>query len=174
MEQVQADIPGAMIGDLYQRHARAIFSHCRGLLGEAADAADAMQEAFVRVLRRERFQPGNCSVRYLYRTSTNACIDLLRQQTVRRAAAPRIAAGEVATVQASPAAHEDRECARLLLERCERTTARIGVMHFMEEMNQVEIASALGVSRRTVFNHLKRFERVASQIRAENPAAPPR
>ena len=171
MNQVQADIPRAVIGDLYQQHARAIFSHCRGLLGEGADAADAMQEAFVRVLRRERIHPGNCSVRYLYRTSTNACIDLLRQQTVRRSLVPRIAAGEIAAVPVSPTVYEDRECARLLLERCEDTTARIGVMRFVQEMNQVEIASVLGVSRRTVFNHLKRFERVASQIRAEHPAA---
>lgn len=171
MNQVQADTRGVAIGDLYQRHAPALLSHCRGLLGEAADAADAMHEAFVRVLNRERFNPGNCSLGYLYRASTNSCIDLLRQRVVRRCAAAEIAARGLAAIAVSPRMHEDRECARLLLERCDHTTASIGVMHFMQEMNQVEIASVLGVSRRTVFNHLKRLERVAGEMLADADAA---
>jgi len=75
MIQVQEDIPRAVIGYLYQQHARAIFSHCRGLLGQGAEAADALQETIIRVLRRERIHSAICSVRYLYRTSTNACVD---------------------------------------------------------------------------------------------------
>ena len=171
MNQGQADSQLADIGDLYQRHAGAIFSHCRVLLGEPAAAADAVQEAFVRVLHRERLEPGNCSVRYLFRTSTNACIDLLRQQTMRRRAAPEIAACSGGPSGGEPRRHESRECARLLLERCDDKTASIGIMRFMHEMNQVEIASALGVSRRTVFNHLKRLERLASEILSDEAVA---
>lgn len=171
MNQAQPDRQMTAIGDLYQRHAPAVFTHCHQLLGEAADAADAMQETFVRVLNREKLEPGNCSVRYLFRTSTNTCIDVLRQQGVRRRAVPEITARGMAALMIEPRQHEDRECARLLLERCDDTTASIGVMHFMHEMNQVEIASELGVSRRTVFNHLKRFQRLATELLSDDVAA---
>jgi RNA polymerase sigma-70 factor, ECF subfamily len=153
---------GASMAQLYERYAPAIYAHCRRLLGGSAAARDATQEAFVRVLMRNRdLQPGDEALRYLYRTATNVCINVLRQRGVRDRAVPEIA------VRAAPEnrePHGDRQFVRLLLERVDETGGAIAVMHFVDGMSQVEIAATLGITRRTVFNRLKQLERLAKEL----------
>jgi RNA polymerase sigma-70 factor (ECF subfamily) len=155
------------IADLYQRYSPAIYAHCRRLLGGSAAARDAVQEAFVRVLvRHQALGAGDQALRYLYRTSTNACINVLRQRGVRSRAAPEIAARAVVSGKVEPT-HGDRQFVRLLLDRCDDTAAAIAVMHFVDGMSQVEIAATLGISRRTVFNRLRQLERLATDLLSE-------
>lgn len=159
------NIHQAEIGHLYQSHALAIFAHCRTMLPEAADAADAVHDSFLRVLKQKVPQNDAFSLGYLYRTSTNTCISALRQQTIRTRVTQRIAAE---TEETSPErCHEDRDYLQVLFEKCDATTASIGVMHFVHGFNQLEVAETLNISRRTVFNHLKRLERNALQLLLE-------
>ena len=159
----QADAHTVAIGQLYRRHAPGVYAHCRQLLGGSADASDAMQEAFVRVLSRTTIGNADYSVRYLYRTSTNACIDVLRQQGVRHRAAPEIAARARAATLVEPS-HGDRQDVQVLFERCDDTSRSIAVMFYLHGMSQVEVAAALGISRRTVFTRLRQLERLAKEL----------
>ena len=160
------------IADLYQRYAPAIYAHCRRLLGSPASARDALQEAFVRVLQHHRtLGPGEQALRYLYRTSTNVCINLLRQRAVRERAAPEIASRamigwETGGGQSNPI---DRQFVRLLLDRCDDRSAEIAVMHFVDGLTQVEVAATLGITRRTVFNRIKQIERTAADLLQSPP-----
>jgi len=152
------------IADLYQRYAPAIFTHCRRLLGSPASARDALQESFVRVLQHhETLGPGDQALRYLYRTSTNVCINLLRQRTVRERAAPEIASRMLAAAPGQPDPG-DRQFVQLLLDRCDDKAAEIALMHFVDGLTQVEVAATLGITRRTVFNRIKQIERIASTL----------
>lgn len=151
------------IAELYQRYAPAIYAHCRRLLGVPAAARDAVQESFVRVLQHHRtLGPGDQALRYLYRTSTNVCINLLRQRTVRDRAAPEIAA----RMRAAHNDHSggDRQFVQRLLEHCDDTSCEIAVMHLIDGMTQVDVAATLGITRRTVFNRLKQLERLAAAL----------
>ena len=157
---------GADIGQLYAKYAPAIYAHCRRLLGSSAAARDAMQEAFVRVLLRNRdLAPGDEALRYLYRTATNVSINVLRQRAVRDRAIPEIASRASKTETAE--GHADRQFVRMLLDRVDATGGSIAVMHFVDGMTQVEIAATLGITRRTVFNRLKQLERLAKALLEE-------
>ena len=81
------------VADLYHGHATAIGAHCSRLLGDSADATDAVHETFIRVLTRdvEHTSPDH-AVRSLYRISTNVCIDVLRRRNVRFRALPELVA----------------------------------------------------------------------------------
>jgi len=150
------------IGELYQCHASAILAHCLTILGESADAADALQDSFLRVLDHQQPDAQNYSIGYLYRTSTNACIDVLRQKGVRKRAAFQMAAQ--APMMSMEQNHANRDYLRVLFDRCDVTTAFIGLYHLVHGMDQVEVAARLGLSRRTVFNHLKRLEQLAAEL----------
>lgn len=159
------------IADLYQRYAPAIYAHCRRLLGSPASARDALQESFVRVLQHHKaLGPGDQALRYLYRTSTNVCINLLRQRSVRERAAPEIASRAQGTEARQPSPG-DREFVCMLLDRCDHKATEIALMHFVDGLTQVEVAATLGITRRTVFNRIKQIERIAADLLDMTPAA---
>ena len=155
---------GRNIAELYERHAPAIYAHCRRLLGSAPAGRDALQESFVRVLQHHRvLGPGDQALRYLYRTSTNVCINLLRQRSVRERAAPLIAA-QIMAAQSHQPIPGDREFVRLLLEQCDETAVAVALMHFVDGMTQVEVAATLGITRRTVYNRIRKIEKLAADL----------
>jgi RNA polymerase sigma-70 factor (ECF subfamily) len=161
------------IAELYRRYGAAIYAHCRRLLGSPTLARDAVQESFVRVLQHQRnLGPGEQALRYLYRTSTNVCINQLRQRAVRDKAAPEIAARAAEREAAESVG--DRQFARLLLERCDDRSAEIAIMHYIDGMTQVEVAATLGITRRTVFNRLRRIEALAASLLGARVEAEPK
>jgi RNA polymerase sigma-70 factor (ECF subfamily) len=161
----EAAMHGGEIEQLYRKHARALTAHCTNLLGNTNQARDAVHEAFERVMRAgalELFEDAR-AVPYLYRTSTNICLDMLRHQGVLRRVEPHMTARAQDSEAVDPA-HERRDYARALLAGVAARTAAVGVMHFVEGMNQQEIASELGMSRRSIFNHLKKLEQRAAEL----------
>jgi len=149
---------------LYQRHAPAIEAHCTQLLGSRADASDAVHETFVRVLaRREALASGEHAVRSLFRISTHVCIDVLRQQRVRRRALPELTTR--ARESESHAADDGAlEWVTKLVDNCDDLSRSILAMHYIEGRKRTEIADALGTSRRTVYGRLKRLTQLATEL----------
>jgi RNA polymerase sigma-70 factor (ECF subfamily) len=152
------------VAQLYQQHAPAIYAHCRRLLGSPASARDATQEAFVRVLARgpDRLK-GDEALRYLYRVATNVCLNQLREQRVhaRAAAALGRRSGVTASSDDEQAA---RQFATAVLARTDETGAAIAVLHHLDGLSQVEIAETLGITRRTVFNRLRKLKQAAEEL----------
>lgn len=153
------------LAELYQQFAPAIYAHCRRLLHSPAAARDATQEAFVRVLARGPALPaGDDALRYLYRVSTNVCLNQLREQRVHERATPALMARAGGGPGASEGGHADRQFVNALLARCDETGGAIAVMHYVDGMSQVEIADILGITRRTVFNRLRKLEKIAEEL----------
>lgn len=70
---------------LLRRHERQVYGLAYRLLGNKADAEDAMQEVFLKVFRKARtFQHDSAFTTWLHRLTVNACYDLGR----KRARAP--------------------------------------------------------------------------------------
>jgi RNA polymerase sigma-70 factor, ECF subfamily len=157
------------LAELYQKLAPAIFVHCRRILRSPAAASDATQEVFVRVLSPGRALPtGDELLRYLYRISTNVCLNQLRANRRHAAAAPALALRQgTASIEGD---HAARQFVSALLDRTDETGAAVAVMHYIDGMSQVEIAETLGITRRTVFNRLRKLEALAARLLA--PAAP--
>jgi RNA polymerase sigma-70 factor, ECF subfamily len=71
---------------LFERHRRALQTHCYRMVGSFEDAEDIVQETFARAWRaRKRFRrEGRWSLRaWLYRIATNACLDHLARRSPR-------------------------------------------------------------------------------------------
>lgn len=157
------------LGELYEKFAPAIYAHCRRFLNSPAAARDATQEAFIRVIARGVVLPRQEeALRYLYRVSTNVCLNLLREHNVHTRAAPTLAAN-APHVSSAESGLADREFVNAVLERCGEGGAKVAIMHYLDGMSQVEIAEVLGITRRTVFNRLRKLSRIAGDLLNAGP-----
>jgi RNA polymerase sigma-70 factor, ECF subfamily len=67
-----------------QPHRRELHAHCYRMLGSVHDADDALQDALLRAWRGLATFEGRSSVRsWLYRITTNACLDLISRRPKR-------------------------------------------------------------------------------------------
>jgi len=149
---------------LYQKFAPAIYAHCRRFMQSPAAARDATQEAFVRVLAHGVVLPREEeALRYLYRVATNVCLNLLREQNVHTRAVPALAA-RAQPFGSAESGLADRQFVEAVLELCGEGGAKVAIMHYLDGMSQVEIAEVLGITRRTVFNRLRKLARVAKDL----------
>ena len=69
---------------LLRRHADRLHAVCRRVMGNDADAADALQEAMIAIVRGlARFDGRSAFSTWGYRVATNACLDELRRRRRR-------------------------------------------------------------------------------------------
>jgi RNA polymerase sigma-70 factor, ECF subfamily len=150
------------LAHLYTNYFPAIYQHCRRFLLSTANARDATQETFVRVIERGvvlAFEAG--AVRYLYRVSTNVCLNILNKQKLYTRTAAALAMNPTCVRWNDFA---DREFVLAVLARCGEGGAQVAIMHYLEGMSQVEIAEALGITRKTVFNRMRKIARIATDL----------
>src|SRR5688572_2256001 len=69
---------------LLRRHADRLHAVCRRVMGNDADAADALQEAMIAIVRGlAKFDGRSAFTTWAYRVATNACLDELRRRRRR-------------------------------------------------------------------------------------------
>jgi RNA polymerase sigma-70 factor (ECF subfamily) len=156
----------AEIEDLYRRYGALVRRRARSILGDDHEAQDAMQEVFVRVIAamaefRGQSQPST----WLYRITTNLCLNRIRDNRRRRDRLAESAEdGNEPMTPAQPPSPEARTTLRSVLSRVEEELATVAVYYYVDDMDQAEIAAVLGVSRRTIGYRLDRFREEAQRI----------
>ncbi len=72
------------LDDLLRRHEQRLHAVCRRITGDDADALDALQDAMVAIVRGlPRFDGRSRASTWMYRVTTNCCLDELRRQRRR-------------------------------------------------------------------------------------------
>jgi RNA polymerase sigma-70 factor (ECF subfamily) len=135
------------VSALYAKYGFFLLRRCRTILRDEALAADALQEAFVKVMRgggaiREANEP----LLWLYRVVDRCCFDALRR---RRSSRERLD-DDVGASAHPAAAIELRDAVLRLLGTFDETEMRIALFLFVDGMSQGEIAEQMGVSRVTI------------------------
>lgn len=129
------------------------------ILGSAADAQDAVQDAYVRAydaLRQDRYDERLRMEAWLVTIVTRICIDVLRARKVRADEGARTATAP----RQVPDAQENQALALMALSRWLETLppdqrAAI-VLRFMEGMTSAEVGVALGISEGAVEQRILR------------------
>jgi len=157
------------LAHLYADYSPAIYENCRRFLRSPASARDATQETFVRVMARGvEWDSQEGALRYLYRVSTNVCLNTLSKQKMQTRTAAALAM-DTPYVRWNDFA--DREFVLAVLARCGEGGAQVTIMHHLEGMSQVEIAEVLGITRKTVFNRLRKMAGIARELLSRELAA---
>jgi len=152
----------ATIAALYTRYGALVLRRARALLGDEQASWDALQEVFVKALKAHGdFRGQAAATTWLYRITTNYCLNLLRDGSRRRdllmrqASAPAGNGADAADLRLTIA----RVLDELPVEICE-----IAVYAHVDGMSQDEIAELVGLSRKTVGHRLREFQARARQM----------
>lgn len=147
-------------GALVRKHVRAAQAAALVVLGDAEEAEDAVQDAFVAALKRledcrpeEKFRP------WLLTIVRNRAIDLRRRQRVRRAESLDVVGETVAAPPGlGPLRDAERADVRAHLARALATLTdvrrEVVLLHDLEGWSHREIGTHLGLAEGTVRAHL--------------------
>lgn len=133
-----------------------VYRRALRIMGNAADAEEATQEVFIRAFKSlDRFDPRAQHSTWLYRITTNYCLNQIRNRGRRH---ELLEENKRDLVQGSvPTDAEKLALMRDLLARAEPRQARAALLVFVDGLTHDEAAEVLEVSRRTVGNLCKRF-----------------
>ena len=154
--------------EAYERHGRALIRRAVRILGNAEDARDLVQGLFV-----DLYQRGDVplDLPYLYRAVTNRCLTLLRDESNRARLLER---NDGALVPAARTPCDDQVIGLDLLTKLVRelddAETEVLTYRYLDDMTQDEIASLLGLSRKTVGKRLDRVREAVRRLAAEGAA----
>jgi RNA polymerase sigma-70 factor (ECF subfamily) len=160
----------AALERLLEPHERSLYALCRGILGHADDAEDAVQETFLHALRAlPRFR-GDATVRtWLFRIAVRVCLDW------KRASQPTEPWDEEQTPIACPGLSPEAivlrhlrvmEALRTLLPR----QRAVLLLKEVEGWSVAEIGRALRWNEKRVHNELYRARRALADWRRRDAA----
>ena len=156
------------IRKLYARHGAMVYRRAKSLLGDEEAAWDVVQEVFVRAVRhRGAFRHHALPTTWLYRITTNYCFNQLRDASRRRE--------KLRQMPALSLRRDDpdlRLTLSVVLEQLPEQLCEIAVYYHLDRMSHDEIASLLGLSRRTVGNRLKEFQDRAQRLLGDSITLP--
>jgi RNA polymerase sigma-70 factor, ECF subfamily len=156
------------ITEAYVKYGPYVLRRCRRILGSEAAAQDALQEAFMRLVRRaDLFAGAESKLAWLYRVAERCCFDQLSRPATR-AARPieELRLGDP-WEQSSAMQAEDRDVVMKFLAGLDDKLRQVAVLHYLDEMGQEEIARAVGCSRQTVVNRLTIIKQRVETFRSE-------
>lgn len=147
----------------YTRFAPALLRKCERLLGDRAEAEDVVQQLMVDLIHRGRT---DVELPWLFRAATHRGLNRLRDR--RRQASLLDQHGE-AMLHPRPARIDDRLIDRRelmrLMDSLDERSAEILVLHFIDGIDQGEVAELVGLSRRAV---VARIAAIREQARRES------
>ena len=156
----------AAFESLVRLYEKRVFALTLRMCGDREDAAEAAQEAFLAAWQGLAFFRGDSSFStWLYRLASNACVDLLRRESRRRAAAGTSLDDEELNLEVPdemPSPQDEAE-RRELREEIERGLAALSPEHrevlVLREIHQLrydEIAETLDLDVGTVKSRISR------------------
>jgi RNA polymerase sigma factor (sigma-70 family) len=151
--------------DLYRRYSGSVFRRACLLMDDRDAGKDVMQEVFLRAFEgRAEFAAAASQLGWLYRVTTNNCLNRLRDARRRRDALQRSWNGEPATRPTTDAALT----VRALLDLVPEDTQEMAVHYFVDQMSHDEIALLMSVPRRTIGYRLEQFRaKMLAVVRAD-------
>ena len=130
------------------------------MLSDDDAAKDATQEVFFRALRStDRGAIADNPMAWLYRTTTNLCLNRLRDSQRR--------SDLLSTwrpIQIDGRDPDKPMLVRQILEHVPEDLQAIAILHYVDELSHHEIATIIGVSRRTVGNRLASFHERVGEV----------
>jgi RNA polymerase sigma-70 factor (ECF subfamily) len=152
-----AIVDSLFLEQLYRTYSRSVFRRASALMGDRDAGKDVMQEVFLRVFcARAEFDAAASPLAWLYRITTNICLNRLRDSGRRRDILDQaMAPGEPSidgdgTVDAALTV-------RALLGHVPEEVQEIAIYYFVDQMSQEEIATLLAIPRRTIAYRIERF-----------------
>lgn len=167
VETVSAPMPeDDELSILFERYSPIVERRAWAILGNAEDAKDVTQDVFIKAFLESRSFSGLSQIStWLYRITTNECLNRLRNENRRRALRAVHMPLDTHAQTLDPAG---AIAVRRLLAEIDENEAKAAIYVYVDGMSYREAAELLGCAKRTVGNLLERFQRAAGAQLGEN------
>ncbi len=155
--------------DLYQRHGRALLRKAERILRSKADAQDLVHALFLDLLAKGRAEE-EIDLAYLYRAITNRCLGFMRDESNRSRlleAHDDLLRGPIRTTCDDHVIGMDMLVK--LAASLDEQTLEIVFYRYFDDMTQEEVATMLGISRKTVGKKLDDVRAVVASLSGAPP-----
>jgi RNA polymerase sigma-70 factor (ECF subfamily) len=150
-----AEVDADFLARLYARYMRSVLRRAAAMLSDREAARDVTQEVFLRALgARAEFLATRSPLSWLYRITTNLCLNRLRDARRRKNILEQVTSFDESST--GPAG-EGALSLEMLLVEVPNELREIAVYYYVDQMSQDEIATMLSVPRRTVGYRLEQF-----------------
>ena len=147
-------------GRLYQAHAGQVYALCLRLTADHAEAAEAMQDAFVRVWQKlPAFRGDSALGTWIHRIAVNTVLERRRADGRRTARVESTASVEELHPAARPELVDERLDLDAALARLSSSARTVFVLHAMEGYAFREIAELTGATEVALRSQLHRARR---------------
>lgn len=148
---------------LYAQFSSVVYRRARVLLGRDADAWDAVQEVFEKMLvQGQAFRGEARPMTWVYRVTTNVALNMLRARKVREPA--------LAVVSDEPGAGPEAVEARQLLSKwlahLTEREVEVATLLYVDGLTQQDVADVLGLSRKTIVREVDELRQKLASLSA--------
>jgi len=141
---------------LVERYSRLMYRVAYGLLRNAQDAEDSVQEAFLKLYRGDAWRQMEDEKAYLARTVWRVALDRLPKREVRAVEADEEFASGDESPEASAVRGAQSALLRKMIDALPAELRQVLVLSAVEELNSRQIAEIVGVPEGTVRTRLMR------------------
>lgn len=151
-----------------------VYNLCFRMLGNAAEAEDAAQEAFIKTFRSmKRYDPERKFINWILTIASNHCIDRIRKRRFQLISLDEWFPGPKASnMESSPegliVAKEGREDIQEMIDQLGSLDRAAIILRYWYDLSYKEIASTLSLSIGAVKSRLHRARREIAEIWLEN------
>lgn len=151
MQLAMREEPAPIPGDLeqaFQDHSGLVFRTAYRITGNAADAEDALQTVFLRLVRRDTSAGAlENHESYLRRAAVNVALDIVRSKQTAKSVPIDEAPPRNLTESSGENSREMKDCLRRALAQLNHREAEVFTLRFFEGHSNPEIARMLGISQ---------------------------
>jgi RNA polymerase sigma-70 factor, ECF subfamily len=162
------ELTDAELARLYDRYAHVLFHRCRNLLRNDEEARDAVQETFARVVvHAEQFRNQASPLTWMYRISTNYCLNQLRNRRGRERKHEDHREELGGPSVSLPVDSDEFDQAKILamLREVDEETQACVIHTFFDDCTREEVAALVGLSVPTVRKRVTTFlDRVRREL----------
>jgi len=170
MASFQRRLDDQAMAGLVSLFSRPALGVARQILGQSSLAEDAVQEAFLRVVRsKDQYDPRQRFSVWFYAILRHVCIDLKRKHARHQAAILEYAARKD---EGPNEVGGDGDDLRVLMKTLPRGERDILVLKIVDGLSFAEIAAAVGISEEAAKKRSQRgLRRLRERVRDRNPSA---
>ncbi|MBB6478785.1 RNA polymerase sigma factor [Spirochaeta isovalerica] len=153
------------VEDFYRKYGPMVLRRCRSILKNEDAAMDAMQDVFVKILKKEKELNNSSPSSLLYITATNVCLNILRKSE-RKAEASDNSILDIIAGSDDP---EERVLNNIFLDKLFKkekpSTRTIAMLHYVDGFTLEETAEQVGMSVSGIRKRLRGLRKNGLELR---------